>query len=116
MLHHMNELTFFFLLVGAIFMASGWILQCFPPKANNPWYGYRTEASRRSPEAWTFAQQYAARMMQRLGVAYVVGAALALSFPAQVQWTIVLGLVVFVIALVVVLIHIERTVRKQFPQ
>jgi uncharacterized membrane protein len=112
----MHALTLMFLLLGAVFMASGWFLQRFPPTSKNPWYGYRTSTSMRSPEAWKFAQCFSARVMKRLGIAYVVCASICLIWPSTNKNAAAFGLIFFVVSLVAMLVYIEIVLRKHFPK
>ena len=48
-----------------------------PPKKINGLYGYRTTRSRKSQEAWDFAQRYSAKLMTMFGLAALVLAAVA---------------------------------------
>ena len=59
-----------------IFLVVGVVFWMYPPKKINEFYGYRTTRSRKSQEAWDFAQKYSAKMMTVLGlVALIVAAA-----------------------------------------
>ena len=41
----------------------GVVFWMYPPKKINEFYGYRTTRSRKSQEAWDFAQRYSAKLM-----------------------------------------------------
>ena len=59
-----------------IFLVVGIVFWMYPPKKINGLYGYRTTRSRKSQEAWDFAQRYSAKLMTVLGlVALIVAAA-----------------------------------------
>ena len=59
-----------------ILTVGGAVFWMYPPKKINEFYGYRTTRSRKSQEAWDFAQKYSAKMMTVLGlVALIVAAA-----------------------------------------
>lgn len=59
-----------------IFLVVGVVFWMYPPKKINEFYGYRTTRSRKSQEAWDFAQTYSAKLMTVLGlVALIVAAA-----------------------------------------
>ena len=49
----------------------------YPPKKINEFYGYRTTLSRKSQEAWDFAQRYSAKLMTMFGLVALVLAAVA---------------------------------------
>ena len=59
-----------------IFLVVGVVFWMYPPKKINEFYGYRTTRSRKSQEAWDFAQRYSAKLMTIFGlVALIVAAA-----------------------------------------
>ena len=62
--------TLILTVVGVVF----WI---YPPKKINEFYGYRTTRSRKSQEAWDFAQRYSAKLMTIFGLAALIVAAAA---------------------------------------
>ena len=62
--------TLILTVVGVVF----WM---YPPKKINEFYGYRTTRSRKSQEAWDFAQRYSAKLMTILGLAALIVAAAA---------------------------------------
>ncbi len=54
--------------VGAAFFLGGILMQRYPPKAINHFYGYRTPRSMKSQERWEYAQQYSAKLLIRSGL------------------------------------------------
>ena len=62
--------TLILTVVGVVF----WI---YPPKKINEFYGYRTTRSRKSQEAWDFAQRYSAKLMTALGLVALAVASIA---------------------------------------
>ena len=60
-----------------IFTVIGLVFWMYPPKKINEFYGYRTTRSRKSQEAWDFAQRYSAKLMTILGLAALIVAAVA---------------------------------------
>ena len=62
--------TLILTVVGVVF----WM---YPPKKINEFYGYRTTRSRKSQEAWDFAQRYSAKLMTIFGFAALLVAAVA---------------------------------------
>jgi len=55
-------------LTGIILIVMGFILLKYPPKEINSLYGYRTEKSMKSQEAWDFAQIFSSKLMIKAGV------------------------------------------------
>lgn len=54
-------------LCGMIFIITGWIMQKYPPKKINDFYGYRTARSRKTQEHWDFAQKESAKNIIKVG-------------------------------------------------
>ena len=50
-------------LTGIILIVVGFILLKYPPKEINSLYGYRTEKSMKSQEAWDFAQIFSSKLI-----------------------------------------------------
>jgi len=59
-------------LVGVVFVLIGWIQKTWPPKKINDLYGYRSDTSKKSQEAWDEGNRYAARYMIKAGVVCIV--------------------------------------------
>lgn len=51
------------LLLGAIFLITGWITNIFPPKKINHLYGYRTTRSMKNQSNWDLAQRISTQKM-----------------------------------------------------
>ena len=60
-----------------IFLVVGIVFWKYPPKKINEFYGYRTTRSRKSQEAWDFAQRYSAKLLTIFGFAALIVAAAA---------------------------------------
>ena len=56
------------LLIPVIMLVFGGRFRVAPPKDINVWYGYRTQRSMASPEAWDFAHRYVGKLWRRLGL------------------------------------------------
>ena len=64
--------------INALIMTVGGVVfWMYPPKKINGFYGYRTTRSRKSQEAWDFAQRYSAKMMTMLGLVALAVASIA---------------------------------------
>ena len=107
------------LLIPGLMLLFGRMFQTAPPGEINDWYGYRTKRSKRSPEAWDFAQRYAGRVWQRWGLwtlVLSVGAMLAL-LGRDVTTASLGGLAVMCLQLIPMLAVIpltERELKKRF--
>ena len=100
---------------GAVFWAC-------PPRQINEFYGYRTTRSRKSQEAWDFAQKYSAKMMTVLGlVALIVAAAahlfrnsLCINSDYLMLYDICITLLLTIIVVMPPIILTELELRKRF--
>lgn len=109
------------LLAPIIIIIAGILTMRAPAGEVNRLYGYRTERSMRSKEAWKFAQAYSGRLLTVSGiVALVVTALLHLPFiHASVDTLgILCGVVctVQVAMLFLVIFLTERKLKKHFPE
>ena len=100
---------------GAVFWAC-------PPRQINGFYGYRTTRSRKSQEAWDFAQKYSAKMMTVLGLVTLIVAAAAHLFRNSLcinsdylmLYDICITLLLTIIYVVPPIILTELELRKRF--
>lgn len=54
-------------LCGIIYLITGKLMQLYPPKKINDFYGYRTSKSKKSQEHWDFAQIESAKHLMQAG-------------------------------------------------
>ena len=55
-------------LVGVLIYLAGMLMQKFPPKKINGFYGYRTLSSMKNQQIWEVANRYSAKVMARRGI------------------------------------------------
>ena len=111
--YYINALTL--LVIGIVFWTC-------PPKKINEFYGYRTTRSRKSQEAWDFAQRYSAKMMTVLGlVALIVAAAahlfrnsLCINSDYLMLYDICITLLLPIIVVLPPIVLTELELRKRF--
>ena len=111
--YYINALT---LLVGGI------VFWMCPPKKINEFYGYRTTRSRKSQEAWDFAQRYSAKLMTIFGfAALIVGVAahlfrnsLCINSDYLMLYDICITLLLPIIVAIPPIILTELELRKRF--
>lgn len=107
------------LLIPGAMILGGWVLYRHPPKNANGLIGYRTARSRRSPEAWRFAQEYCGRLWWKIGWIMLLPSFLV-HLPFLHQETDVVGImsvVVMSLETAVMLLSIypvERALKKKF--
>ena len=109
--------------INALIMTVGGVVfWMYPPKKINEFYGYRTTRSRKSQEAWDFAQKYSAKMMTVLGlVALIVAAAarlflngLCINSDYLMLYDICITLLLTIIFVLPPIILTELELRKRF--
>jgi uncharacterized membrane protein len=64
--YYINALNY---INALILLVVGVVFWTYPPKKINGLYGYRTTRSRKSQEAWDFAQRYSAKLLTIFGFA-----------------------------------------------
>ena len=111
--YYINALTL--MVVGLVF----WM---YPPKKINEFYGYRTTRSRKSQEAWDFAQKYSAKMMTVLGLVALIVAAvvhlfrnsLCINSDYLMLYDICITLLLTIIVVLPPIVLTELELRKRF--
>ena len=107
--------TLILTVVGVVF----WM---YPPKKINEFYGYRTTSSRKSQEAWDFAQKYSAKMMTVLGLVALAVASIAhwlrsrLCLNSEYVMLYDIGITAVLVVMVVIpsIVMTEIKLRKRF--
>ena len=105
-----------------ILTVGGAVFWAYPPRQINEFYGYRTTRSRKSQEAWDFAQKYSAKMMTVLGlVALIVAAAahlfrnsLCINSDYLMLYDICITLLLPIIVVLPPIVLTELELRKRF--
>ncbi len=98
-------LTAMDLLIPAIMVGIGTRFLKHPPGTINAWYGYRTARSRRSQQAWDFAQRHFGKTWSLWGLVLAALSPIPLAFfyGAPVQTVSLLGGAVCCVQVVVML-------------
>jgi len=104
------------LLVTAVFLLCGLIMMRFPPKKINPLYGYRTQASMRSEEAWQFAQKLSARRFILLSLYSAVMAVLVWLAELKEPWVPLIMLSSLIGGFMYLFKTVEKKLAQRFPQ
>ena len=61
-----------YLIVGIVVTVIAVVFKKFPPKKINMWYGYRSETSVESQEAWDAGQKYSSKLMIIEGILLMI--------------------------------------------
>ncbi|OWR14984.1 hypothetical protein CDW55_00650 [Chryseobacterium sp. VAUSW3] len=102
-------------LVGGVFVVAGFIMLKFPPKKINYLYGYRTSASMKNQDQWDFAQSYAAKEMMLTGIVLATSGLLTLITDFATSVKLLVGLAMVGLAVIVLLVRVEKAIKKRFP-
>lgn len=97
-------------------MVAGFWMFKFPPKKINGWYGYRTTASMKNQERWTFAQTYAAKQMMKGGVLLMLFSFVGLAFGLNRDNHFIIGLILLMGVITSLFLSVERAIQKQFSE
>jgi uncharacterized membrane protein len=109
-----NHLFIIGLSFGLISTIAGIILLKYPPKSINYLYGYRTNNSMKSKEAWGFAQVYSAKLMIKGGLVFVLLGALGpfINFPQTLN--LVIGLGTLFLFCIFLIYKTEKKLKQKF--
>lgn len=110
------------LLIPALMIGFGWVMEKKPPKKINGIYGYRTSRSMKNQDTWDFAQRYMGKVWWKWGwiilPPVVLAQALTLLCPdvnSMCYWSLVPTMVETVV-LMVSIIPVERALKQNFDK
>ena len=110
------------LLIPAVMIGFGRMMEKKPPREINSIYGYRTKRSMKSQDTWDFAHEYCGRLWWKWGWALVplavLGQALTLLCPdvqSMCNWSLV-PTTAETVALMVSIIPVERALKQNFDK
>ena len=109
-----NAILLIPILTGTIFIIIGLIMLKFPPKKINGLYGYRTSSSMKDQERWDFAQNYSAKEIIKLGGLLMLSSLIGLFYKFKESIAIILGVGLLITMVVILLIRVERAIKKNF--
>ncbi|MBH1959150.1 MAG: SdpI family protein [Flavobacteriia bacterium] len=118
MLNQLFEDPFFNItaLVGGIFVAAGFFMLKSPPKKINFLYGYRTNSSMKNQKRWEFAQKYSAKEMMITGLVLAASGLITLITDFATCVKLGVGLAMIGLAVIVLLVRVERAIKKRFSE
>ena len=105
-----------------IILVVGVVFWMYPPKKINEFYGYRTTRSRKSQEAWDFAQRYSAKLLTIFGFAALIVAAaahlfrnrLCVNYDYLMLYDVCITLLLPIIVVLPPIVLTELELRKRF--
>ena len=102
---------------GAIFFIAGRIMQRYPPKWPNYWYGYRTMRSLKTKESFEAANKFSAILMVRYGSFIMLeGLVLALFFREAYWWLFLsAGMLSVIVCTFLLIAKTEKYLSQLFP-
>ena len=111
-----NHLFFLPTLIGLIVFVISIVSKIFPPKTINALYGYRTEKSMLSQEAWDFAQKYSSNLMSKASLVLILVGVCGL-FVGNIG---IVGLFIAMLSMITmfifVIIRTEKELSVRFPK
>ena len=115
-------MAFVYYINALILTVGGAVFWACPPRQINEFYGYRTIRSRKSQEAWDFAQKYSAKMMTVLGLVALAVASIAhwlrsrLCLNSEYVMLYDIGITAVLVVMVVIpsIVMTEIKLRKRF--
>lgn len=113
----LSALSEVLLATGVLLLVCAYIFRRFPPKAINGLYGYRTPRSRRSEEAWAFAQKLSSLLLLRFSVGLVIVGLISLLIDtSDWLWWVPMGILLALLfgGFGFLFYHTERTLHKRF--
>ena len=101
---------------GGIFLViCGWILKKYPPKKKNMFYGYRTGRAFKSKEAWDFAQNYSAKILNQSALFLLLISPVFLAIRLDPFPAIMISTTLVLMAPVGTIYYTEKALKKKFP-
>jgi len=102
------------LLVGIIFIITGFIMYKFPPKKINMLYGYRTTSSMKSQKRWDFAQVYSSKLMVYCGFGLSLSSIFGLFFDLSEGKGVFISTLFIIVSVLVLIYKTEKAIKGQF--
>ncbi|MFM7729143.1 MAG: SdpI family protein [Flavobacteriales bacterium] len=103
------------LILSVFFLALGFAMVKFPPRKINPWYGYRTQSSMKSQEAWDYAQRICSRKFILIGVVMLVVALVEWLVGLKPVWCALILTFSPLIAFPYLIAVVEKQLKRKFP-
>ena len=101
--------------VGIALVLVGLVLRFYPPGEINYLYGYRTNRSMKSQEAWEFAQGYAGRVSIFSGLALSLFSVPGMLLKINEGIGFIIAILLVFVSLGNIFIRTERKLRQKFP-
>ncbi len=111
-----SEITFIAVMGGLLFVLAGIIIYLFPPKEINGLYGYRTAASMKSKECWTFAQHYSARKIIWYGSALILVGIAASFIKTSEEIGTIIGLALLISCPIALFVKVQKKLSERFKE
>jgi len=105
----MNEpASFLLLIVGGVFLVTGFILFIKPPSEFNSFYGYRTIRSMKNQRSWIAGNQFASKLMMGIGFGDIILGYILSMFKTQEVVGYAIGMSLILISAFLVIIFTEQ--------
>lgn len=111
------------LILPAVMIGFGWRFQKNPPHEINAAFGYRTNRSMKSQDAWDFAQEYMGRLWWEIGWIIAILAItvellilLAPSMEKLIWWSFGITLLEIPAMIIATFLPVERALKRNFDK
>ena len=103
---------------GIVFYLCGKLMQAYPPRWPNIWYGYRTPASVRTKESFDAGNTFSAALLEKYGMLLMIGGLLiGMMFIEKYAWLFAGGGVLAVlVAIAAIIIKTEKHLSDRFDK
>lgn len=101
------------LAIGPLLLVLALIFRAYPPKNINWVYGYRTERSRKSQQAWDAANKYSNELMMWVGIITTI-AQIGLYFIFEPSVVLLVACGIMVALLIAMIIIVETYLKNNF--
>ncbi|MBA2871250.1 putative membrane protein [Anoxybacillus calidus] len=85
------------LLVGLLFLGSGFLLFWFPPKKINGIYGYRTPKSMENEKNWVVANRYSSQLFIVFGLLLLIIGGVSQNALITLTFTVIFTILLFLL-------------------
>lgn len=109
-----NTLFVMPLLVGVVFLITGFIMLKFPPKKINILYGYRTSSSMKLQKRWDFAQIHSSKLMIYYGLGLALFSVFGLLFDVSEGLGVFISIIMIIATILILLYKTEKAIKQKF--
>lgn len=103
-------------ITGAGLLIITFIVKAFVPKEINDFYGYRTKQSKKSKEAWDFAQQHSGQLMIWVAIFNMILGVVGFSIGFSVGVGISISMIGLTVSFIYLFWDTEKELKEKFSE